>query len=121
MITAKLISVKNIQLPVERYGTGNWVNGEWDDGAITNITIKANVQPSLTWNLMRMLAEGDRSKQAIAIYSVEPLVMAEEGSSAKKADVVLWQGKRWQVKSVMTYEMGILNHTESVAVRVDDV
>jgi hypothetical protein len=116
-----LNKVGRIQLPVERYSAGEWVDGEWVDGAITNLTVTANVQPNLTWNMTRMLIEGDRSKQAIAIYSIQPLAMAAEGIAAKKADIVLWQGVRWQVKSVMTYQMGVLNHSESVAVRVDDV
>jgi len=116
-----LSRVGRIQLPVERYSAGSWVNGEWEDGLTTLSYVSANVQPNLSWNMTRMLTEGDRSKQAIAIYSIQPLQMAEEGIAAKKADVVIWQGKRWQVKSVMTYQMGVLDHSESVAVRVDDV
>lgn len=113
--------VGRIQLRVERYSTGSWVDGEWQDGMNTLSYVSANVQPNLSWNMTRMLTEGDRSKQAIAIYSIQPLLMAEEGVAGKKADIVTWQGKRWQVKSVMTYQMGVLNHSESVAVRVDDV
>ena len=117
-----LKAVGRIDLPVERYSSGSWgSDGEWTDGAVTNLTVKANVQPNLNWNMTRMLPEGDRSKQAIAIYSIQPLVMAEEGTEAKRADVVSWQGHKWQVKAVLTYQMGVLNHSESVAVKVDVV
>ena len=122
MLTPKLLGVKSVQIQVDRYGVGSWDgNGEWTDGLISTVYIKANIQPNLSGNMMRMLPEGDRSKQAIAIYSVEPLIMAEEGLQAKKADVVYWSGYKWQVKAVMTYAMGILNHSESVAVRLDSV
>lgn len=122
MLAPKLLGVKSVQIQVDRYGVGGWDNnGEWTDGVISTVYVKANVQPNLSGNMMRMLPEGDRSKQAIAIYSVEPLIMAEEGSQAKKADVVYWSGYKWQVKAVMTYAMGILNHSESVAVRLDSV
>ena len=37
-----------------------------------------------------------------------------------KADLVFWKGQLWEVKTSDPYEMGVLDHCEAIAVRVDD-
>jgi hypothetical protein len=121
MSIPKFSRVGKVVVTVLRSNGGSYINGRWQGSTPTPVSVTANIQPNLTFNQMRTLSEGDRTKQAIAIYSKEELFMAEEGTtSPKKADIVNWDGKQWEVKSSMTYKMGVLNHCESVAVRLDD-
>lgn len=101
---------------------GEWVDGEWVNATPVTITTLGNVQPSLNWNQMQMLDVGERTKQAIAIYCNDELMMASEGlTNPRKPDIVLWDGYEWEVVRSMTYKMGILNHCEAIALRLDDV
>lgn len=112
-----------VNITVQRDSTGgDYVDGEWVDAPRTTITTLGNIQPSLNWNQMQMLDAGERTKQAIAVYCNDELVMASEGLvSPRKADIVLWDGHEWEVVRSMTYKMGILNHCEAIALRLDDV
>ena len=121
MSTPLFSRVGKVNTTVTRSNGGGYVLGKWTLLPTTNIYITANIQPNPTFNQMRTLPEGDRTKQAIAIYSKQELFMAEEGTAnPKKADIVDWDGKKWEVKVSITYKMGILNHCEAVAVRLDD-
>ena len=124
MLVAPLAKVGKVSVLVLRDSGagGGWVDGEYIESPKTTVTIVANIQPALTNNMMRTLPEGERTKQAIAIYSRQELFMAEEGiATPRKADVVSWDGKQWEVHYSMTYKMGILNHCEAIALRLDDV
>lgn len=112
-----------VNITVQRDSTGgDYVDGEWVDAHRTTITTLGNIQPSLNWNQMQMLDAGERTKQAIAVYCNHELMMASEGlTNPRKADIVLWDGYEWEVVRSMIYKMGILNHCEAIALRLDDV
>lgn len=102
---------------------GEYIHGEWiENAALKEFTTIGNIQPNLNWNQTRLLPEGDRTKQAIAIYCNKELLMADEGlEKPREADIVLWQGKRWKVMHSMYYQMGVLDHCEAIGIMVDAV
>lgn len=104
---------------------GEYVDGEWVASTKQQFTTHGNIQPNINFNQRMLLPEGDRSKNCIAVYCIAELLQAEEGDKSqglgREGDKVLWQGKKWEVKSSMFYQMGVLNHCEAVCLRVDDV
>lgn len=123
MSVAPLSRVGRTTIQVERDTGGQTiVHGKPVESPKTILTMIANVQPALQMNRMMLLPEGDRSKQAILVFTVAELKMADEGLALPtKADVVLWKGKRWEVKMAFNYEMGVMDHCESICIREDDV
>lgn len=107
---------------VIRSSAGEWVDGEWVDGAEQRICILANIQYASASNVMRHLPEGDWNREAISIRSQQRIYSAEtRTSNLTKADVVLFDGKKWECRGThQTYGNGILNHTEMIAVKVDE-
>lgn len=60
------------------------------------------VQPATPRELER-LPEGDRDRESITVYSRDPLRMGQRPASdsgGPAADVILWQGQRYEVASV---------------------
>ena len=122
MITPRLLSVKKKSIIVDRVvSAGSYVHGEWVDSTTEQITIQANVQPTLNWNQSQRLSAGDRTKQAIVLYSIQELYMSKEGPEKRAADVVHYRDQLWQVRSSIVYDMGTLNHCEAVAILFDEV
>ena len=107
---------------VIRNASGEWVDGEWVDGGEKEVYILANIQYASMSNKMRHLQEGDWSKEAISIRSQQRLYTAETRvDNLSKADIVLFDGKKWECRGThQTYGNGVLNHTEMVAIKLDE-
>lgn len=117
-----------VKLQAYRHTGGHYDElGMWVGGGYAPFTVIANVQPANRWNQQQQLKEGDRAKKSILILCYEGLVVADDRRDPKgnpqektKADLVLWKGQLWEVKVSEPYEMGVLDHWECIAVRVDD-
>ena len=91
--------------------------GNWVEGGVEEIEIKANVQP-LGYRDSLLLPESERTKASIKIYSAEEILGAREGKEATDADEVEWEGYLWKVFRVHNYKMGVLNHYKAIATRL---
>ena len=111
------LATKVVDVEVKRFEQGEYVKGVWKDGTSSSITIKANVQPVIRSYDTILLPDGDKSKEAIKIFTTFELRQVQAGESPIAADVILWEGREWEVKKSVTWRMGILNHTEALAVR----
>ena len=107
-----------VTITVLRQGQGTWVDGYWVDGTETPLYVEANVQP-LRGHELLTLPEADRTKASIKVYCVETLRTVEEVGQTK-ADVIVWEGKRWQAIKTMTYKMGVLDHTKTICYRLPE-
>ena len=80
--------------------------------------MEANVQP-LRGHELLSLPESDRTKDSIKVYCVETLnTLSEVGQT--KADLVIWEGKKYQAIRPMTYKMGVLDHTKTICYRLPE-
>lgn len=117
MSIPQFLSVGSVCLPIERFSSGEYVDGRWSDGTSTKLTIKANVQDRLSWQDRQLLEEGDRGRRAIRIYTPTELIFSRQGTG-QSGDVVTWLNERYEVMYAVTYRMGVLNHTKAIAVLV---
>lgn len=109
---------KKVKIVVERAAPGYLDDkGRWHEGSRSDISLDANVQPAKGWDLM-IFPESDRSEDWIKIYTAETLYTMYEGDGGIEADIIIWNGKRYQAKNCKTYTMGVLNHTRTLAVRL---
>lgn len=117
-----------VRLKVYRHEGGYYDDdGLWVNGGYRPIEVVANVQPANRWNLQQQLKEGDRAKSSIlilcygALYKADDRMNGGDNPQVKaKADIVEWKNQFWEVKTSEGYEMGVLDHWECIAVRVDD-
>lgn len=107
-----------VPIQVKRFGEGAWVEGYFVNGAETTLDVEANVQP-LKGHELLSLPEADRTKESIKVYCVETLKTVDEVGQ-KKADVIIWEDKRWQAIRTMTYKMGVLDHTKTICYRLPE-
>ena len=116
--TPSFLLTHKTPIQVERTAPGAWVKGRWVEGLVTLINIEANVQPMRGHELL-VLPEADRTKDSIKVYSVEHIDTVEDVKQ-EQADIVIWNGKRYKAMKSMQYQMGILNHTKTICVRLPE-
>lgn len=111
---------KSKPLTIFRHTAGTYVDGYWITTSPSEIIVTANIQPIKFWDI-QSLPESDRtSKWAVVFTGVtEPLRTKKEGENGYEADKFFWQGDLYEIRRVQTNDMGILDHTESWAVRVE--
>lgn len=102
---------------VKRKNPGNYnSDGIWVEGDESTIPVRMSIQP-LRLEEMDALPEGRRSSKAMKIFADAELLCAEQ-SETQNADILIWQGKQWEVVACDAYQMGILPHFKALAVEV---
>ena len=99
--------------------SGHWEDGEWVQADRVIINIYANIQPSLLSYQSKMLPEGEREKEAIAIFSNHHLYTARTGEIPLEADLIFYRGAYWKVVVSKPYN-NFGEHCEAIAIRLDD-
>ena len=105
--------------------------GEWVAGAITTVMLEGVVHPvtAKTGLSDRMIREIDnnRNRKWVVIYSpptdqeVIPQVSWRTSSERGQyeADIMVYNGDRYEVMMIDEWEAGVLNHIKAIAARVD--
>lgn len=99
-----------------RRGKDEIVMGRPVKGLLEEVEIVANVQP-LGYQDLRMMAESDRTKEWLKLYSASEMRTAFEGANGWEADEFIWEGKRFKIMKAHNYKMGILDHYVAHAAR----
>lgn len=102
-----------------RFAAGSrGTDGRWTDGAATDSTILAAVQPA-NGDDLAILPEGERSKRARKLYTVTELrvVSVEDGTSADHVQV---EGRWWKVLHVEE-QRNVIPHYKAIAVALQEV
>ena len=100
---------------VERtIGEGSWgEDGKYSGGDIMEFTEKASVQP-LSGKQAQLLPEGRRAEDSIIIFTVPELFTAKT-SENKKADIVIYNSRRYEVWNVKIWMLPGFSHHEVIA------
>jgi hypothetical protein len=109
-----------VAVTLVRRGAGSYVNGVWTLASDTTSTIQANVQPVRGHELVS-LPEADRSREWIKVYTVGNVRGTQEGSlGGTSPDILIFDGRTFEVKQVSTYKMGVLDHSKILAGRIPE-
>ena len=106
-------------------GTGDYVDGEYLEAPEEELLIRANIQPAMSSFRTQLLPEGDRNKEAIAIYSNDWLYTARSGThingvnNTLPCDLIVYRGARWEVVVARPYG-NFGEHCEALAIKLND-
>jgi hypothetical protein len=87
---------------ITRKAAGTYTNGTYSPGAITTISAVGSIQP-LSGREQLSLSELQRAKEIYKIYTATELFTVDE-SAGKKADLVSFQGKVFEVQKIEKWE-----------------
>ena len=111
--------VRKTNLVGERTTAGVFVNGRWVEGVSEPLSFKANVQP-VSYEELQRLPEGLRDKDMILLMTQFQLRTAKQNAGTNP-DYITWQGDSYQVQKVSAFQMGVSDHYEVYAMRVEEV
>lgn len=111
------MSAQNVIL--KRQSTGSYVNGIFVPVPLGDLTIRAGVQPTSGEDLIS-LPEGQRERESYKIYSVTEMQTAKENTQ-KKADVLEFYGKLFEVQQVQRHFGLGLDHYKAIVTRLNEI
>lgn len=113
---AQAISGMSISVTVDRFAVGSYDDdGNWQEPTSSSLDITASVQPMRPDEKV-ILPEGERERESIKLYTVSELFTMDE-ETKQPADVINWEGKKFDVFQVSRYKMGVQDHTKAIAIR----
>lgn len=119
MLYPPFLSTGQVQLTLHRRTSQTYVNGRAVKSASADVIITANVQPVMKMTDLQFLPEGDRSKKTLKVYSKDLIRQKKEGTGGWDADTFTWEGELYEVRKVVNYGMGVLNHYHAICVRLE--
>lgn len=114
MSVPRFNAVGKTKLTILRGSQGKYVNGEWTSGDVEEINILANVQPA-SYKETMILAEADRTRETIKIFSCSEIRGMREGTNGWDADTFVWNGDVYEIMKVKRYQMGVLDSWQCLA------
>lgn len=100
---------------LRRYSAGAYSDGVWIDGANTDTTIQASVQP-LTSNELRLLPEGDRGKRGWKIFSNTQFSLGSD--SGVKSDELIIDGITFRISDKEDFQ--VFGHSEAIFIEATE-
>jgi len=113
----ELKSTSQFTLQVIRANQGSYVNGRYVELPGSTFLILANIQP-LNPDELENFPEAQRTKEMFKLYTPATLLTAEE-SPQRKADIVIYNDKQYQVQQVYRYRGQHQRHNKAICVRFD--
>jgi hypothetical protein len=108
----------NVSLIRRRKGGGGYVKGVWVPGVkIEDRLFKSSWQP-VSGKALEQLPEGKRSGEVYQAYP--PISMdfrTADAHTGAEADIVVWDGKEFEVTLASRWANGILPHWEIICTR----
>jgi len=92
---------------------GSYVDGIFQKSEYSIVPIFANIQP-VGYKETQMVAEADRSKKMVKVYSSSAIFSEEENENGP--DEFDWEGDRFRVMKVLNYSMHVLDHYKAIGV-----
>lgn len=120
MLKPQFLLTHKIPLTIYRQTSGSFVDGDWVEGAVTEIVLQVNIQPLKPYEIM-MLPESDRTRVWVKFYSADYARTLKESANGWSADEFIWKSDRYKIMKVddWTNGMGILEHVKIQATRIE--
>lgn len=100
---------------VKRLNPGSYINGFWQEGSETIMTIQASIQP-IRGEELQMLPEGRRSSHSVRVYTDTALETVDN----ENPDRIVIDDAEYEILSVESWQSGVINHYKCIAVKVEN-
>ena len=99
---------------------GAYVKGQWKEGLARDIPFKGTAQPA-SGRAIELLPEGKRNSDAITVFAPANLkFIPAEPEQQRSGDIIVWEGRNYEVYVVRPWKCGLIPHWELVAINVKE-
>jgi hypothetical protein len=118
MTIAQFSLVKKVPVAILRHSEGEFVDGDWVEGAERQVIIQANIHPFSDYQVS-ILPESDRTRSWVWLFTSSLIRQKKEGAQGYGADRFEWDGDLYEVMKVQNFRMGVRDHFEAKCARVE--
>jgi hypothetical protein len=102
---------------VKKTRTGGRVKGSWVEGPGEETAFRGTVQPP-SGETMKVLPEGTRKSDVIEVMAPREMEFTvADPATGKKSDLIVWQGRDYEIVGAVLMDNGLLPHWELIAHR----
>ena len=108
---------RTINLVRRRKAGGEYVRGQWVQGVPSDDPFQGSWQPA-SGKTLELLPQGKRSREVFKCFA--PIGMDFTSADAHgdaEADIIIWEGKEYEVTSAAKWNNGLLPHWELLCTR----
>jgi hypothetical protein len=109
--------IRSVSLIRRRKTGGDYVRGQWVSGKPGDEAFKGTWQPA-SGKMLELLPEGKRSREVFKCFA--PFAMDFTSADARgdaEADLIVWQGKEYEVTTAAQWDNGLIPHWELLCTR----
>jgi hypothetical protein len=111
---------KNMPLIKRSFVPGTRVKGTWVEGTQADTNFKGTAQPA-SGRVLELLPEGKRNTETISVFAPITLdFITADPELQRSGDIIIWEGRQYEVQTARKWAGGILPHWELVATRVKE-
>jgi hypothetical protein len=109
---------RSVSLIKISHAPGKWVLGDWVEGEPIPTLFKGSWQPA-SGKTLDVLPEGKRSREAYKVFApIELDFIAADEKSKTSGDIIIWEGKEYEVSAVAKWNNGYVPHWELICTKV---
>jgi hypothetical protein len=102
---------------VRKTRTGERVKGSWVKGPEVETLFRGTVQPP-SGETMKVLPEGTRKSDVIEVIAPRGMEFTvADPETGEKSDLIVWQGREYEIVGAVLMDNGLLPHWELIAQR----
>lgn len=99
-------------------GSGTYEYGKWVYSESYENEFYGTAQPE-TGRVLELLPEGKRNRDTITVFApISMLWTCADTDSGEAGDLILWDGKTYEVEVAHKWKNNLINHWELLATRV---
>jgi len=105
-----------VSLIRRRKAGGGYVKGQWVPGEPGDTPFKGTWQPA-SGKMLELLPSGKRNREVFKCFAPAGLNFTSADEHGDEADLIVWEGKEFEVTTAAPWKNGLINHWELLCTR----
>jgi hypothetical protein len=111
---------RNMALIKRSFSPGYREKGAWVEGEPSDTPFMGTAQPA-SGRVMALLPEGKRNSETISVFApIELEFTTADPRLQRSGDIIIWEGRHYEVQAARLYKAMLLPHWELAATRVKE-
>jgi hypothetical protein len=109
--------LRNMHLTKRSIG-GEYVKGQWKQGVPVDTSFMGTAQPA-SGRVLELLPSGKRNFETITVFAPVELEFTPADEQAQvSGDIIIWEGRHYEIISARPWKAGLISHWELTASRI---
>jgi hypothetical protein len=109
---------RSVELAKISFAPGSREKGSWMEGARSEPVPFKGTWQSAGGQTLQLLPEGKRSREAYKVFAPIELDFTADDDNGVSGDLVVWEGKEYEVSAAVKWDNGLIPHWELVCTRI---